>query len=398
MSPDRSESDFTLLRSRMQRFVDQGKYPGILALVWQDGEVISCDAVGWRDMERKTPVERSTIFRLASMSKPLTSIAALILMEEGRLDLADPIERWLPEAANLAVLRTPRSEIDDVVAAQRAPTIFDLMTHTAGFAWTKGPDLPITRAMIEAAGMTPFVPYDADTLVQRVCRLPLVLQPGSGWNYGLSTDLLGVIIARASNVGLAEFLQARVFDPIGMRDTGFFVPQAKLDRLSVGYVRNDGGQLAIQDDARTGFWTRPPVFVSGGGGLVSTPDDYLAFARMLLDYGRAGDERILSEESVRQMTSSQLRTEQLRTFDPGVDFLQGQGFGLGVSVTLMQRDRRRAPGSFSWPGGYGTTWFVDRENRLIALWMTQLWQDSQMESGPAFEDGVYMGLQGWIAA
>lgn len=381
-----------LLRSRMQKFVEQGKYPGILALVWRAGKVVSCEAVGTCDLSRPAPIRRDTIFRLASMSKPITSVAALVLIEEGRLRLEDPIRRWLPEAADLTVLRTPQSEIDDVVPLERQPTIFDLMTHTSGIAWTKGPDFPVTRAMVEAAGMTPFVPFDPDTLVKRVCSVPLMRQPGSGWSYGLSTDLLGVVIARASNSSLPEILRRRVLEPIGMVDTGFFVPQEKLDRLSVAYDLNAQGQLTVQDDARTGFWTRQPVFPSGGGGLVSTTDDYLAFAAMLLNKGRVGKERILSEESVKLMTSNQLPTPQLRAFDPRVDFLQGQGFGLGVSITLVERQNRRRPGSFSWPGGYGTTWFADPQQELIALWMTQRWLDSQVETGPAFEDAVYEAL------
>lgn len=376
----------------MQEFVEQGKYPGIFALVWRAGEVVSCETVGRYDLAQPAPIRRDTIFRLASMSKPITSVAALALVEQGRLGLQDPIQRWLPEAADLTVLRTPQSEIDDVVPLERPPTIFDLMTHTSGFAWTKGPDLPVTRAMREAAGMTPFVPYDPDTLVKRVCGVPLMRQPGSGWNYGLSTDLLGVVLARAGNSSLPELLQHRVLDPIGMVDTGFFVPTEKLDRLSVAYDLDAQGQLTVQDDARTGFWTRQPVFPSGGGGLVSTTDDYLAFTAMLLNKGRVGKGRVLAEQSVNLMTSNRLRMPQLRAFDPLVDFLQGQGFGLGVSITLVERQNRRRPGSFSWPGGYGTTWFADPREELIALWMTQRWLDSQVESGPAFEDAVYSAL------
>jgi CubicO group peptidase (beta-lactamase class C family) len=386
--------DFTLLRSRMRQFVDQGKYPGIATLIWQAGEVISFDAVGWGDMSRDTPVQRDTIFRLASMTKPITSVAALIMVEEGCLNLSDPVARWLPEATNIAVLRTPRSEIDDVVQVERPPTLFDLMTHTAGFAWGKGLDLPITRAMIDATGVTPFVPYVPDTLVKRVCRLPLIQQPGIGWNYGISTDLLGVVVARASGKSLPEFLKTRVFDPIGMIDTGFFAPLEKLGRLSIGYARDGEGRLLVHDDAQTGFWTRMPVFPSGGGGLVTTLDDYLAFAKMLLNKGLAERERILSEDSVRRMTYNHLSAEQLRTLDPSIDLLRGQGFGLGVSIALESQENRRLPGSFSWPGGYGTTWFADPREDLIALFMTQVWLDSQTESGPAFEDAVYTAVRG----
>ena len=330
------------------------------------------------------------------MTKPITSVAALILVEEGRLRLSDPVARWLPEATNIAVLRTPGSELNDVVPAVRQPTLFDLMTHTAGFAWNKGLDLPITRSMVEATGLTPFISHDPDTLVKRTCLLPLIRQPGSGWHYGISTDLLGVIIARASNESLPVFLKSRIFDPIGMVDTDFCAPPAKLDRLAVGYVRDVEGRLLVHDDARTGFWTRKPVFPSGGGGLLSTLDDYLAFARMLLNGGLSDRERIVSEDSVRLMTSNHLSAEQLRALDPSVDFLRGQGFGLGISIAHGSQGILRSPGSFSWPGGYGTTWFADPRQNLIAVLMSQVWQDNLLEIGSAFEHGVYAAVKGRV--
>lgn len=385
---------FALLRSRMRQLVDRGRFPGIGTLIWHAGQVIEFDTVGWRDVSLRAPVERDTIFRLASMTKPITSVAALILVEDGRLKLSDPLTRWLPEAAKLSVLRRPGSELDDIVRAERPPTIFDLMTHTAGFAWGKGLDLPITRAMHEATGQTPFVPWDPDTLVKRVCALPLIRQPGSGWHYSNSTDLLGVIIARASNETLPDFLKTRVFEPVGMLDTSFFAPPEKLDRLSIGYAREKGGRLAVHDDAKTGFWSRPPVFAAGGGGLLSTLQDYLGFARMLLNEGMTDRTRILSKESIGLMVSNLLSAEQLRPLDPTVDFLQGQGFGLGLSIMLRSEDNRRSPGSFSWPGGYGTTWFVDPLQNLIAILMSQVWQDGLTEVGPTFEEALYMAVGG----
>jgi CubicO group peptidase (beta-lactamase class C family) len=384
-------AEFALLRSRMRQLVDQGKFAGIATLVWQDGEVIALDMVGQRDLSQHAPVQRDTLFRLASMTKPITSVAALILVDEGQLNLSDPITRWLPEAAGLRVLRTPASELDDVVPAERLPTLFDLMTHTAGFAWGKGLDLPITRATELATGQTPFVPYDPDCLVRRVCALPLLQQPGSGWHYSNSADLLGVIIARASNRSLPEFMNARIFAPLGMIDTGFYAPPEKLGRLSVGYGRDSEGRLAVHDDARTGFWSRPPIFPAGGGGLLSTLDDYLIFAQLLLNKGKVGRDRLLSEALMARMTSNVLPAETRQTLDPSVDFLQGQGYGLGVAVTLQSRPNRRSPGSVAWPGGYGTTWFADPQQNLIAVLMSQVWQESLTEIGPAFEDAVYVG-------
>ncbi len=380
------------LSSRMRSLVEQGKFPGIATLVWKDGSIVSLDTVGQRDLARQLPIQRDTLFRLASMSKPLTSVAALILVDEGYLHLDDPISCWLPETADLRVLRAPSSHLDDVLPAQRPATVFDLMTHTAGFAWGKGLPLPITRATEDATGQTPFVPYDANTLVRRVSALPLLQQPGSGWHYSISTDLLGVIIARASNRSLPEFMAARVFNPLGMIDTGFYAPPEKLGRLSVGYARDSAGHLVVHDYALTGFWSRPPLFPAGGGGLLSTLDDYLRLAQMLLNQGRIGRDQFLSQALTAQLTSNLLTQQQLHALDPSVDFLHGQGFGLGLAVTLHSLPNRRSAGAFSWPGGYGTTWFADPKRNLIALLMSQVWQESLQEIGPAFEGAVYAGI------
>jgi len=386
--------DFAPLRERLQAFVDSGAFAGVSALVWQRGEVVACEATGWRDVARRLELRRDTIFRLASMSKPITSAAAMMLVEDGRLGLDQPIDRWMPEAAGLRVLRRPEAALDDVVPIERQPTLLDLMTHTAGFAWGKGLDLPITHAMDEATGTTPFITFDADRLAHRMCSLPLIRQPGSGWHYSNGTDLLGVIVARAAGQDLPGFLQARIFEPLGMADTGFVVSPEKRERLAVGYARGPDGKLIVHDEAEDGFWTRPPICPAGGGGLVSTLDDYLAFARMLLAGGAAGAVRLLSEASVRLMTTNRLAPEQLRPLSPAVDFLKGQGFGLGLSVALADAPDRRSKGSFSWPGGYGTTWFADPDRELIAMLVTQVWQEHLTEIGPSFEAAVCAAVDG----
>lgn len=280
------------------------------------------------------------------------------------------------------MLRTPDAMLDDVVPANRQPTLFDLMTHTAGFAWGKGLDLPITRAMDAATGTTPFIPFDPDTFAARMCALPLIRQPGSGWHYSNGSDLLGVIVARAAGRSLREVLHERIFAPLGMTDSGFVVVPEKRHRLSVGYARDDG-HLVVHDDAADGFWTRPPPCPAGGGGLVSTLDDYLVFARMLLGNGKVGAVRLLSRDTVRSMTANRLSSDQLRPLSPAVDFLRGQGFGLGLAVAMDGGVRSR--GSFGWPGGYGTTWFADPRRDLVAILATQVWQEHLTELGPVFE-------------
>jgi len=374
-------------------FVADGRYPGMAALLWREGVEPVFDATGWRDVDRRLPFARDTIFRLASMTKPITTAAAMVLVERGRLALDAPIARWLPEAEGLRVLRDPAAELDDVLPLKRAPTLHDLMTHTAGFAWGKGADLPICRAMDAATGTTPFVPHDPDALVRRVCALPLVFQPGTRWHYSNGSDLLGVIVARAAGMRLPEALEATVLGPLGMRDTGFCLAARDRERFATGYERRPEGGFAIHDDAATGFWTQPPVFPAGGGGLVSTLDDYLAFARMMLDGGQGPQGRVLSEASVRLMTSHRLAPAQLRPLLPQLDFLHGQGFGLGLSIAPEGGQERRSAGSFSWPGGYGTTWFADPRRRLVAILVTQVWQDHLSQLAPDFEAGVYDSIQ-----
>lgn len=366
-------------------FVEDGRYPGMSALVWQAGKEPVFDAIGWRDSDRGLPFERDTIFRLASMTKPITSAAAMVLVERGKLALDAPLTLWLPEAAGLRVLRSPQSDLDDVVPVERAPTLFDLMTHTAGFAWGKGLDLPICHAMDEATGTTPFVPYNGDTLVARVCALPLVCQPGARWHYSNGSDLLGVVVARAAGMSLPDFLDEAILGPLAMRDTAFAVTPDQLDRLAIGYERGSDGGFTVHDDAATGFWSRPPIFPAGGGGLVSTLDDYLAFGRMLLNGGQGDQHRILSARSVEWMTTNRLSPTQLHPLHPQVDFLRGQGFGLGLAIALTEGFGARSPGSFSWPGGYGTMWFADPARQLVALLATQVWQDHLTELTPAFE-------------
>ena len=381
-------ASFPRLARRIRGLVDDRRFAGIASLVWRGGEEQAFEAAGFRDLEARTPITRDTIFRIASMTKPVIGAAAMALVEDGRLELEAPISRWLPEAGALRVLRTPEAELDDTVPLAQPITLFDLMTHTAGFAWGIGLHAPITRAMAKAAGATPFIPHGPDELVHRVCALPLVWQPGTRWHYSICSDLLGVVIARAGGESLPDVLQNRIFAPLGMVDSGFWVPAEKIDRLAVGYARDAGGVLQVHDPARGGFWSKPPAFPAGGGGLVSTLDDYLRFARMLL----RGGEGVISADSVRLMTTNRLTPEQIAPYRPDLDYLHGQGFGFGVSVALGGAQDRRRPGSFGWPGAYSTAWFADPREDLIAIAMGQLWLDPQNELRAVLETEVYGDL------
>jgi CubicO group peptidase (beta-lactamase class C family) len=328
-------------------------------------------AAGGRD-----PMRRDTIFRIASMTKPVTAAAAMILVEEGKLRLDEPVDRWLPELADRKVLRALDSPLDDTVPAKRAITLRDLLTFRLGLGAVMAPpdQYPIQQAMAEA-GVAPgphLAAVDPDELMKRFGRLPLIHQPGEKWMYHSGSDILGVLIARVTGQTLEAFLRERIFVPLGMKDTAFSVPEAKLDRLATCYQTDAGtGGLALFDEARGGKFARPPVFESAGGGLVSTADDYLAFSRMMLNMGKHGNERILSRLSVELMTTDQITPEQKAAspFFPG--FWDSRGWGFGLSIITRRDDVAAVPGRFGWDGGYGTSGYSDPKEDMVAILMTQ---------------------------
>lgn len=382
------------LDATLGRLFDEGQFAGLVAVVWRKGAVIYESAIGWRDQARRLPMVEDAIFRIASMSKPVVSAAVLTLLEEGRLRLGDPLEKWLPELKGVCVLRTPASAIDDTVPLERSPTIHELMTHTAGFTGA-GPDAPLANAVHETIGQMPWTPLTPDEFAAKVCALPLIQQPGRSWHYGVSTDLLGIIVARASGKSLPDALRERIFDPLGMVDTGFYAPPSAHDRLPVGYIRNALGGLDVHDDPVSGHWAAPPVFPSAGGGLVSTAADYLAFARMLLAGGALGGERVLSSFAVRLMTTNHLTDAQIKPLFPGIDHLGGRGFGLGVAINLATNSVLGSPGRYGFAGVYGTAWFADPAEELAGVIMSQVWLDTHSELRPTFENLIYQALDAW---
>lgn len=271
-----------LITAIIGRFVDAGSLAGAATLVWQDGQVLQAAGVGWRDMELNMPMERDTLFRIASMTKPVTSTAALMLLEEGRFALNDPITRWAPEFSQMRVLRSSTSTLDQTDPAERLITFEDLLTHRSGLTYADWHSGPIAEAYQEALGGT----IDSDVLpddwIAGLAALPLIDQPGAAFHYGHSTDLLGLLIARMEDAPLGDVLKRRIFDPLGMSDTGFTVPAEKRQRQAKTYGFDDSGRLVARLAGPGGSFLpeRPAgmTFVSGGQGLWSTLDDYLAFA------------------------------------------------------------------------------------------------------------------------
>ncbi|GAA4506154.1 serine hydrolase [Actinoallomurus oryzae] len=370
------------LRDVLARHVDSGRIPGLVALVSRGGET-HVEAIGTMRHDGGAPMRRDTIFRMASTSKPVAVAAAMVLLDECRLRLDDPVEPWLPELADRQVLKRMSGPLDDTVPARRPIIVRDVLTSTFGL----GMDMtslgtPIMNAIFEQ-GLTPDLPEpmpEPDEWMRRLGGLPLMHQPGERWQYQISSDLLGVLVARVTGRSFEAFLRERIFDPLGMKDTGFHVPADRIDRLPTLYAPDpQTGEFTVWDEAEGGRWSRPPAFQGGGGGLVSTVDDYHAYFRMLLNHGRHGGERILSRPAVELMTTNRLTPEQnaarnaMARDNVHVSFGQGQhgGWGMGMAVRTYRGDY--APiGQFGWDGGSGTSTYADPDNELTGILLTQV--------------------------
>ena len=351
------------LTSLLQSLVDDGLVPGAVGLVAR-GDDVEVAAAGAMDVEGTSPMTPDSIFRVASITKPIIAAAAMLLVEDGVLRLDDPISRWLPELATPSVVRRPDSPLDDVVPARRPITVEDLQTFRAGWGFPSDFDLPAVQPLFTQLGQGPStegVP-EPDTWVGILAGVPLLAQPGETWLYNTCSDILGVLIARASGQSLPDFLAERVFEPLGMTDTGFHVPAGSLGRLTMAY-RPDGDTLVISDPP-DGAFTRPPAFPSGAGGLVSTAADWLAFGRMLLADGQP----LLSPESVRLMTTDHLTARQRAESSL---FLEGQGWGYGGSVDVDLRQPWEVLGRYGWVGGTGTSAHVVPATGTVAILLTQ---------------------------
>ncbi|MEU7894454.1 serine hydrolase domain-containing protein [Nonomuraea sp. NPDC049152] len=370
------------LREVLARYVESGKIPGLVALVSRGGET-HVEAIGTMRHDGGAPMRRDTIFRMASTSKPVAMAAAMVLLDECRLRLDDPVQQWLPELADRQVLKQIDGPLDDTVPARRPITVRDLLTSTFGL----GMDLtslgtPIMGAIFEQ-GLTPNLPVPMpkpDEWMRRLGALPLMYQPGERWQYQISHDVLGVLVARVTGQSFEAFLRERIFDPLGMKDTAFHVPDDKIDRLPTLYAPDpQTGEFHVWDEAKGGRWSQPPAFQGGGGGLVSTADDYHAYFQMLLNGGMHGSERILSRPAVELMTTNCLTPEQqatrhaLAVNSVHVSFGQGQqgGWGMGMAVRTYRGDY--APiGQFGWDGGSGTSTYADPDNQLTGILLAQV--------------------------
>ncbi|MFE3179491.1 serine hydrolase domain-containing protein [Streptomyces violascens] len=358
------------LRKILDTYVHDGTVPGAVGLV-AHGDRVECAVAGSLDASGASPMARDSIFRIASIGKPVTAAALMMLVDDGRVALDDPISRWLPELASPMVVRTPSSPVDDVVPAERAITVADLLTFRAGYGFPSDFSLPAVAPLFSELRQAPPRPQSVpapDEWLARLARIPMLHQPGEAWLYNLCSDLQGVLIARVSGCTLPEFLAERLFGPLGMTDTGFSVPARDLDRFTTCYRPLPQGGLE-RVDAPDGQWSSPPAFPSGAGGLVSTVDDLHAFARLLLGGGTVEGRRLLSPEAVRQMTTDHLTAAQRAA---GTLFLQGQGWGFGGSVDIETIEPWNVPGRYGWVGGTGTTAYVIPSTGTVTILLSQV--------------------------
>jgi len=364
----------------LQSVVDAGDLSGFVTLIWRAGEDVQLNTIGHRDVAAGKPMTRDTMFRIASMTKPITSVAALMLMEEGKLKLDDPITKWAPEFSNMKVLKDATGPVDDVYDAPRDITIDDLMTHRAGLAYGFTSVGPIAHAYQHALGSPLNNPHGPDQWMERLASLPLSYPPGERFHYSHATDVLGFLVGRIAGMPFEDFLQSRIFGPLGMKDTDFWCPPEKRDRMAHLY-RIDPQTDKLQDVSFVHEDHRPS-FCGGGGGLISTLDDYLTFARLMLNKGELNGVRLIRPETFDLMVENRLTPAQREIPFMGIPFWMGQGFGLGVS-TITDPEKQAwmgagSKGSFGWPGAFGTWWQADPEEDMVMIYLIQ----NSMELGP----------------
>ncbi len=386
------------IHAALQKVVDEGELAGAATLSWKEGQSHSACA-GWRDVEAGLPIQRDTIFRIASMTKPITSVAALMLVDEGRIALSDPIAGYAPEFSNMQVLRSPDGPRSETDPAERLITFEDLLTHRAGFTYADFHRGPIGVAYRESLGGDIDSDVAPEDWIANLARLPLIGQPGSAFHYGCSTDLLGFLIARIEGASLGTVLKRRIFDPLGMEDTGFVVPREKRNRCAAAYGFDEQGRLTKRVAWSRAFRAERPedmTYESGGAGLWSTVDDYAKFARVFPGNGVVDGVRLLRPETLAKMVTNQL-TDCQRANSRLLGrklFATGLGFGLGVSVVLETDNsdfmRRGSVGTVSWPGAFGGWWQADPQNGSVLIFLAHnMAEPGQMAKG--------IGLGAWCA-
>lgn len=384
-----SSARLSQLSTTLDGYVSRGQLAGGVAMVMRRGKVAYLHTFGRRDREANSPMKSDSIFRIASQSKALTSVGIMMLQEEGKLLISDPVSKFIPEFANSTVAVPKDGGGYDVVKAKRQITIRDLLTHTSGASYGGGP----AKDKWDAAKISGFYFSNRDEpigeTVKRMAALPMDAHPGEKYIYGYSTDILGAVIERASGMPLDQFLQSRIFDPLKMKDTSFYLPMNKIDRLAVVYSAKDGKAERAPVEGTTAsqghYVNGPRKSFSGGAGLLSTPGDYASFLQMMLNGGQLNGKRILSRKSVELMTTDSLL---------GITFRPGQGFGLGFSVVkdIGQFGALSSVGEYGWGGAYHSNYWVDPKEQLVVVYMTQLLPAGNIDDYGKLRAGIYSAI------
>jgi CubicO group peptidase (beta-lactamase class C family) len=369
-----SAEKLAVIPAALKNVVDAGDLSGFVTLIWRGGEIAQLNVIGKRDIAKSLPMERDTLFRIASMTKPVTSVAALMLMEEGKFKLDDPITKFAPEFANMRVLKDAEGPIDQTVPAARTITFDDIFTHRSGLSYGFSALGPIAHEYVRVLGDLMDYSTSPDSWMKNLASLPLLYQPGERFHYSHATEVLGFLVGRIAGMSPREFLMERLFKPLGMKDTDFYIPLEKRSREAVVYRQNQ--ETGALNPVPFRNYDAPPSFTAGGGGLISTADDYLKFARMMLNKGELDGKRYLKRETVELMCTNRLTPAQRAIpFLGSIPMWAGMGFGLGVSV-ITDPDKlgflgMGGVGTFGWPGAFGTWWQADPANDMIMIYLIQ---------------------------
>jgi CubicO group peptidase (beta-lactamase class C family) len=389
------------ITASLKGHVEAGNIVGAATRVWRDGALVHSANLGLRDPDQRLPVEPGTIYRIASMSKPVTALAALILMEAGRFALADPITVIAPEFADMRVLRSSTGPLDETDPAIRQITFEDLLTHRSGLTYGDFQPGPIAAAYRDALGGDLDSHVAPDDWIAGLARLPLIAQPGAAFNYSASSDLLGLLLARMEGVSLGEVLRRTIFDPLGMKDTGFNVPAEKLSRRAAncGFDASGKSISLAAPPGGAALAERPDdmAFESGGQGLWSTADDYLKFARLFVGGGSVDGVRLLSEQTMALMMTNHLDDAQRASGSMfGMPLFSAHGFSLGLAV-VTDADQaavtrcKGGVGTVGWPGAYGGWWQADPTNGAVMVFLTHnMMELDQLMMGVGL--GVYLAI------
>jgi CubicO group peptidase (beta-lactamase class C family) len=382
------------LHAAMQQEVDQKQFAGVVTILARHGKVVEERMYGKKDIASGAPMTRDTIFRIFSMTKPVTGVAMMILYEQGKWHPMDPVSKYIPEFAHLKVFKgvdeSGKMVLEDPV---HPPTMHELMTHTAGFTYGFFGNTPVDKMYQDQQVLQSKSLQD---MIDKLAKIPLLYQPGTRWVYSVSMDIQGHIVERLSGQSLPDFMQQHIFGPLGMKDTGFFVPQEKRDRFATLYAEGPKGELAAGGASPTDYVAQPSM-ASGGGGMVSTAEDYLRFAQMLLNGGELDGVRILAPATVELMTSNHLAPRLMTgEFSIGPAIIRpglGWGFDCAVFTDPLEADEVVGKGTFFWAGAADTWFWVDPTNDLIFVGMTQRmlgpgWPNVMALSQPA----VYQAL------